>query len=431
MGMNDLTPAMRQYLEVKERYPDCIIFFRMGDFYEMFFEDAVTASRVLEITLTSRNKNREDAIPLCGFPHHASSSYIAKLIEKGFKVAVCEQIEDPKAAKGVVKREVTRVVTPGLVLDTENLDAKENNYLAALAVRGGRFALAFVDISTGEFRVAEAEEREFFRAETAGLPIREILVAEDLRDDDLIRSVAGDGEHCRINRLPSDRFDPVAAIALLRDHFPEEKLSGIALESHPAAAAAAGAVLAYMTETQKDRLDHINELTRYESGAHLLLDEVAKRNLELFSTIAEGKKSGSLFHVLDETVTSLGARRLRWWLNHPLCDPLRIRERLAAVSEIREAHLLRESLRAILKSVYDLERLGSRIAVGLANGRDLVALRTSLQVLPLLRDAIIKCEAPLLHAIRDGIDPMPELRGEIERAIVDEPPLTIREGGTN
>lgn len=429
MGVNNLTPAMRQYLEVKERYPDCIIFFRMGDFYEMFFEDAVTASRVLEITLTSRNKNREDAIPLCGFPYHAASSYIAKLIEKGFKVAVCEQVEDPKLAKGVVKREVTRVVTPGLVLDTENLDAKENNYLAALTVRGGRFALAFVDISTGEFRVAEAEEREFFRAETAGLPIREILVAEDLRDDDLIRSVVGEGEHCRINRLPADRFDPAAAVALLRDHFPEEKLSGIALESHPAAAAAAGAVLAYMTETQKDRLDHINELTWYESGAHLLLDEVAKRNLELFSTITEGKKSGSLFHVLDETVTSLGGRRLRWWLNHPLFDPIRIRERLAAVSEIREGNLLRESLRGILKDVYDLERLGSRIAVGLANGRDLAALRTSLLVLPRLRDAIAGGEAPLLRAIRDGIDEMPDLRVLIEGAIVDEPPLTIREGG--
>jgi DNA mismatch repair protein MutS len=429
MGVNNLTPAMRQYLEVKERYPDCIIFFRMGDFYEMFFEDAVTASRVLEITLTSRNKNREDAIPLCGFPYHAASSYIAKLIEKGFKVAVCEQVEDPKLAKGVVKREVTRVVTPGLVLDTENLDAKENNYLAALTVRGGRFALAFVDISTGEFRVAEAEEREFFRAETAGLPIREILVAEDLRDDDLIRSVVGEGEHCRINRLPPDRFDPLAAVALLRDHFPEEKLSGIALESHPAAAAAAGAVLAYMMETQKDRLDHINELTWYESGAHLLLDEVAKRNLELFSTITEGKKSGSLFHVLDETVTSLGGRRLRWWLNHPLFDPIRIRERLAAVSEIREGNLLRESLRGILKDVYDLERLGSRIAVGLANGRDLAALRTSLLVLPRLRDAIAGGEAPLLRAIRDGIDEMPDLRVLIEGAIVDEPPLTIREGG--
>jgi DNA mismatch repair protein MutS len=429
MGVGDLTPAMRQYVEVKERYPDCIIFFRMGDFYEMFFEDAVIASRVLEITLTSRNKNREDAIPLCGFPYHAASSYIAKLIEKGFKVAVCEQMEDPKLAKGVVKREVIRVVTPGLVLDTENLDAKENNYLAALAVRGGRFALAFVDISTGEFRVAEAGDREFFCAETAGLPIREILVPEDLRDDDLIRSVAGEGENCLINRLPPYRFDPAAALALLRDHFTEETLSGMDLESHPATAAVAGAVLAYMSETQKDRLGHINEIALHGSGNHLLLDEVAKRNLELFSTIAEGKKNGSLFHVLDETVTSLGGRRLRWWLNHPLCDPFRIRERLAAVSEIREGHLLRESLRGVLKSVYDLERLGSRIAVGLANGRDLIALRTTLQILPTLRNAIAGCEAAFLRTIRDGIEEMPDLRGLIEGAIVDDPPLTIREGG--
>ncbi len=429
MGVGDLTPAMRQYMEVKERYPDCILFFRMGDFYEMFFEDAVTASRVLEITLTSRNKNREDAIPLCGFPYHAASSYIAKLIEKGFKVAICEQMEDPKLAKGVVKREVTRIVTPGLVLDASNLDAKENNYLAALTVLGGCFALAFVDISTGEFRVAEAEEREFFLAETAGLPIREILVAEDFHDDDLLRTVAGERDTCLINRLPPDRFEPAAATDLLRDHFSAEALTGMDLESHPATAAAAAAILVYMAETQKDRLVHINRMIRHGSGNHLLLDEVAKRNLELFSTIADGKKSGSLFQVLDETVTSLGGRRLRWWLNHPLRDPDRIRERLAAVSEIREGHLLRESLREILKSVHDLERLGSRIAVGLANGRDLAALRGSLRVLPRLRESISGCEAPCLRTIYDGIDEMPDLRRLLEEAIVDDPPLALREGG--
>jgi DNA mismatch repair protein MutS len=429
MGVNNLSPAMQQYVEVKERYPDCIILFRMGDFYEMFFEDAVTASRVLELTLTSRNKNREDSIPLCGFPYHAASGYIAKLIENGFKVAVCEQTEDPKLAKGLVKREVVRVITPGLVLDTENLEAKENNYLGALTVLNGIMALAFVDISTGEFRVSDTGDREYFLVQAAGLPIHELLVAEDFRDEELIRCVTGEGKGCLINRLPANRFDPAGAVKLLHDHFSEEKLSGMVLESHPATAATAGAVLAYMMETQKESLGHINELTWYDNGAHLLLDEVAKRNLELFATIAEGKKSGSLFHVLDETVTSLGGRRLRWWLNHPLRDPIRIRERLAAVSEIREAHLLRESLRDTLKSVYDLERLGSRITVGLANGRDLVALRTSLQVLPVLRDAIRECEAPLLRAIRHGIDEMPDLRELIEGAIVDDPPLTIREGG--
>jgi DNA mismatch repair protein MutS len=429
MGVNDLSPAMRQYWEVKERYPDCILFFRMGDFYEMFFDDAVTAARVLQITLTSRNKNKEDAIPLCGVPYHAASAYIAKLTEKGFKVAVCEQMEDPKLAKGVVKREVVRVVTPGLVFDTENLSAKENNYLAALVVRESRFALAFVDISTGEFRFTETDDREFFLVQTSGLAIRELLIEEDLRDDGLIRIIAGEGERCRINRLLPERFDPVVAQALLRVHFPEDKLSGMDLESHPATTAAAGAVLAYMAETQMGRLDHINEIIGYENGAHLILDEVAKRTLELFATITEGKKSGSLFDVIDETVTSLGGRRLRWWLNHPLRDPLRIRERLAAVSEIREGHLLRESLRGILKSIYDLERLGSRIAVGLANGRDLTALRTSIQALPGLRNAISENETHLLRAIHDGIDEMPDLRELIESAIVDDPPLTIREGG--
>jgi DNA mismatch repair protein MutS len=429
MGVNDLTPAMRQYAEMKERYPDCILFFRMGDFYEMFFEDAVTASRVLEITLTSRNKSSQDAIPLCGFPYHASSPYIAKLIEKGFKVAICEQVEDPRSAKGVVKRDVVRVVTPGLVLDTENLPAKENNFLAALAVREGRFGLAFVDISTGEFRVTEADDRELFRAETAGLEIRELIIAEDFRDGELVRGLAGDEERCLINRFPSEKFAAEEALIQLRNHFPEARLAEMAMDRHPAMAIAAGAVLGYMAETQKGRLGHINDLTWYESGAHLILDEVAKRNLELFATIVEGKKAGSLFHVLDQTVTSMGGRRLRWWLNCPLRDPGRIRERLAAVSEIREQHLLRESLRDALRSVHDLERLGSRIATGLANGRDLAALRTSLATLPAIRSFIRETQTPLLKAIYGGIDELPDLREMIERSIVDDPPLTLHEGG--
>lgn len=429
MGVNDLTPAMRQYAEMKERYPDCILFFRMGDFYEMFFEDALTASKILEITLTSRNKNSKDAIPLCGFPYHAVSSYISKLIEKGHKVAICEQVEDPKFAKGVVRREVVRVVTPGLVLETENLRAKENNYLAALVIRGGCFGLACADISTGEFFVTEARDREFFLAEIAGMEIRELLVADDFGDEMLIRAIAGEGERCRIGRLPPEKFDPEAAGILFRDHFPLERIEELAMQSRPAAAGAAGAILAYMAETQKDALLHINDLTWYESGANLILDEIAKRNLELFATIAEGKKKGSLFHVLDQTVTSMGGRRLRRWLHYPLRDPVRIRERLAAVSEVRESHLLREFLRGMLKTVYDLERLGSRIAVGLANGRDLTSLGASLTVLPEIRSSLRECESPLMMAIHAGIDPLTDVRELIEKAIVAVPPLTIREGG--
>ena len=427
--MSDLTPAMRQYAEMKERYPDCILFFRMGDFYEMFFEDAVTASKILEITLTSRNKNSADAIPLCGFPYHAASPYTAKLIEKGYKVAICEQVEDPKLAKGVVRREVVRVVTPGLVLDTENLRAKENNFLAALAVIDGRFGLACADISTGEFLVTETKDREFFLAEIAGMEIRELLIAEDFDDTALIRAIAGEGERCRIGRLTPEKFAPEAAAILLRNHFPLERIEALAMGSHPAASGAAAAILAYMAETQKDVLLHINDLTWYESGAYLILDDIAKRNLELFATIAEGKKKGSLFHVLDQTVTSMGGRRLRRWLNYPLRDPALIRERLEAVSEIRDRHLLREFLRVMLKSVYDLERLGSRIAVGMANGRDLATLGASLQVLPEIRDALRESVAPLITAIRTGIDTLTDVREAIEGAIVAVPPLTIREGG--
>ncbi|MBU2054335.1 MAG: DNA mismatch repair protein MutS, partial [Proteobacteria bacterium] len=332
-------------------------------------------------------------------------------------------------AKGVVRREVVSVVTPGLVLDAENLQAKENNFLAALVVRDGRFGLAFVDISTGEFRVDETGDREVFRAETAGLEIRELIIPEDLRDDELVRGLAGDEERCLINRFPRERFELDAALGLLRDHFPEKRLDEMAVERHPAMALAAGAVLGYMAETQKGRLGHINDLIWHESGARLILDEVAKRNLELFATIVEGKKSGSLFHVLDQTVTSMGGRRLRWWLNCPLREPGRIRERLAAVAEIREGHLLRESLRGRLRLVYDLERLGSRIAVGLAGARDLAALGTSLGVLPEIRALLGESEAPLLKAIREGIDELPDVKDLIERSIVEDPPPTIREGG--
>ena len=402
MGVTDLTPAMRQYAEVKERYPDCILFFRMGDFYEMFFEDALTASKILEIALTTRNKNSKDAIPLCGFPYHASSTYLAKLIEKGFKVAICEQIEDPKLAKGVVKRDVVRVVTPGLVLETENLQAKENNFLAALLVRSGRFGIACVDISTGEFFVTEADDREFFLAETAGIEIRELLVEEDFSDEHLIRAIAGDGERCRIGRFASGKFALESARVLLREHIPQESLAELDMNNHTAATGAAGAVLAYMAETQKDALLHINNLTWYASGAHLIVDEIAKRNLELFATIAEGKKLGSLFHVLDQTVTSMGGRRLRRWLNYPLRDPILIRERLSAVSEIREKHLLWESLRVRLRSIYDLERLGSRIAVGLANGRDLASLGGSLLVLPEILALIGESETTLMQRSMPG-----------------------------
>ncbi|HOX94311.1 MAG TPA: DNA mismatch repair protein MutS, partial [Syntrophales bacterium] len=339
--MTSLTPAMRQYLEIKEKHKDCILFFRMGDFYEMFFEDAVVASKVLEITLTSRNKGKEDSVPLCGVPYHAASSYIAKLIEKGFKVAICEQVEDPREAKGIVRREVVRVITPGLVVDAENLEAKENNFLAEIALRDSLFGLAFIDISTGDFWVMEAEDRDFFLDEVAGHGFREIVLEESLRGGSFQKALCRDLGSCVVNYFPPEYFDPAASEAILRSYFPAETLLRIDAGRHPAMASAAGAVLRYVRETQKEDVGHITDIRWYQQGNALILDENARMNLELFATIQGGRREGTLFHVLDETVTAMGGRRLRWWLNYPLVVPGRIRERLAAVSEVKDEHLAR------------------------------------------------------------------------------------------
>ncbi|HEX7504580.1 MAG TPA: DNA mismatch repair protein MutS [Syntrophales bacterium] len=427
--MSHLTPAMRQYLEIKARYPDCILFFRMGDFYEMFFEDAVLASKLLEITLTSRDKGREGGVPLCGFPWHASSSYIAKLIEKGYKVAICEQMEDPRLAKGIVKREVVRVITPGLVVDPDNLQAKQNNFLAGVAVRGERFGLAFLDISTGEFRVTEIVDRNFFIDEVIRHGFREILLEENPRDALLETILTRELGNCVVNRFPRDWFDPAAALGILGEHFPAETIASLEPGLHPAMIAAAGAVLRYVRETQKEHLGHINDIARYRSESFLVLDDTAKRNLELFATTQGGTREGTLFHVIDETLTAMGGRKLRWWLSYPLLDVSKIRERLSAVGEVREGHLLRQDLRKALSGLYDMERLGARISIGVANGRDLVALRSSLRALPGLKQILTSLETPMIAAVREGIDEMPEILDLLERSVVDDPPLTVREGG--
>lgn len=427
----NLTPAMKQYVEIKEQHKDCILLFRMGDFYEMFFEDAVTAAKVLDIALTSRNKGKEDSVPLCGFPYHAASTYIAKLIERGFKVAICEQMEDPKDAKGIVRREVVRIVTPGLIVDADNLEASENNFLAALSIGGmdGAFGLAFLDISTGEFRVAESHDGEFFLADISGLDFREVIVPEDCREDRFLRPFLQGANRCCVNYFSAVYFDHDEALSRLQEYFTGDQLKQLKMERHPAMVAAAGAVLRYVEETQKNTPRHINDIQWYETDSYLILDENAKRNLEIFTTIADRGKQGTLFHVLNETVTSMGARRLRWWLNYPLVLPERIRERLSAVSEIREQHLLRENLRRSLARVYDLERLGGRISLGVANGRDLIALKTSLQMLPEIRSLLRERESFLITSICAGIDEMSEILELIEKSIVDDAPLTLREGG--
>jgi DNA mismatch repair protein MutS len=425
----NVTPAMRQYLEIKEQHQDCILFFRMGDFYEMFFEDAVTASKILEITLTSRNKGKDDSIPLCGIPYHASSSYIAKLVEKGFKVAICEQTEDPKEAKGIVKREVVRIITPGLYVEADNRNIKENAFLAALAQRDDALGLAFLDVSTGEFRVTESRDREYFIAEICGLDFREIIIDADFGEKAVVKALSQQAPKLIINYLSSEYFNHDQAVVLLQEYFPEGLLEQQGIFRHQGAVAAAGAILRYVVDTQKDHLRHINTIEWYETDSYLVLDNVAKRNLELFSTITDNRIEGSLFHVLDEAVTSMGSRKLRWWLSYPLIEVEKIRERLVAVSEIKEHHIRRENIRKSLARVYDLERLASRVSMGVVNGRDLIALKLSLLALPDIRALLAGLESSLIKSVWSGIDEMPDILNLIERSIVEDPPMTIREGG--
>jgi DNA mismatch repair protein MutS len=425
----DLTPAMKQYVKIKEKYPDCILLYRMGDFYEMFFEDAVTASPVLEITLTSRNKGKEDSVPLCGFPYHAASAYITKLVEKGFKVAICEQVEDPKKAKGIVKREVIRVITPGLVVDEENLAAGENNYLACLSVCKDTICLAFLDISTGEFQISEFTDREFFFIAIAGLDFKELILSDTFPDKILLKMLETQMPEIRINYLDEEYFQSRQAEDILNQNFSAEVIEGSKIKEHPAAMIASGAVLNYVHQTQKINPQHISEIKWYSTENFLLLDEAARRNLEIFATIQNNSKAGSLFSLFHETQTPMGTRRLRWWMSYPLVDGEKIKARLAAVAEIKDDFALRSNLRKALSRIYDLERLAGRVSLRVATPRDLVALKVSLSAIPVLKSMLQDCTSPAIVAIRSRFMEMSAVSELISRAIIDDPPQKTQDGG--
>jgi DNA mismatch repair protein MutS len=425
----DLTPAMKQYVKIKESYPDCILFYRMGDFYEMFFEDAVTAAPVLEITLTSRNKGKEDSVPLCGFPYHAASAYITKLVEKGFKVAICEQVEDPKKAKGIVKREVIRVITPGLVVDEENLAAGENNYLACLAVHKNTLGLSFLDISTGEFQISEFADRDFFFVAVAGLDFKELILPREFPDKVLLKNLEIQMPELRINYPDEDCFQIASADAALNQTFSADVLMASRIKEYPAALIASGAILSYVYQTQKINPQHIKEITWYSTENHLLLDETARRNLEIFQTIQDGARAGSLFSLFHETLTPMGTRRLRWWMNYPLAQVEAIQSRLAAVAELKDGHLLRADLRKIMSRIYDLERLAGRVSLRVANPRDLVALKISLTAIPELKAMLADCTSPAIVSIRSRFTELSAVVDLISRAVIDDPPQKIQDGG--
>ncbi len=423
--MGQLTPMLRQYLGIKGQYPDAILLFRMGDFYEMFFEDARTASRILGITLTARGTYNGEKVPMCGVPHHAAKSYVARLIESGWKVAVCDQVEDPKASKGIVKREVVRVVTPGSVVDEADVDSKDTLYLAAVAAdRNGAFGLAHAELSTGEFRVTQLEEWNDLLDELGRIDPAEVLVPEqtELPNE---KSLA----HLRLEKLSRETFEPSQAEFLLREQLGVHSLAGFGCENMPAGVVAAGAIVAYLLDTQKGNPEHMKELVSYRLGDYMFLDEATCTHLELLKTMRRHSVKGSLISILDRAVTPMGGRLLRKWLSYPLVDLEKIQQRLAAVATLKADPILREELREELAGIYDLERLNGRVALARANARDLLALKSSLLILPGIKRGLVDSPSILLTEFGKRLDPLEDVAEIIEETIHDDPPVSLKEGG--
>ncbi|HEU4695142.1 MAG TPA: DNA mismatch repair protein MutS [Vicinamibacterales bacterium] len=430
-----VTPAMRQYLDAKRQYRDAIVFFRMGDFYEMFYEDALVAARALELTLTSRSKDAGgNGIPMCGVPFHAADGYVARLVKKGFRVAICEQVEDPKKAKGLVRREVVRVVSPGTLTDTSYLEAREPAFLMAIAAPGGRepvFGAALIDLSTGEFSAAEYHGPAGFEAladEVAVLRPREIVVSGDQQPSIVEKLVALTRVEPAVTSTDGWSFEPEAARRALLDQLKTHGLEGFGLEGRTVAIQAAGALVTYLRDTQKADLAHVRAIAYRTSGDSLVIDPITLKHLEVV-TGSDGGAQGSLLHEIDRTITSMGGRTLRGWLLRPLCALERIRDRLDAVEEMAFRSTERGKFRDSLKNVHDLERLIGRIALGTAGPRELVSLRQSLDAVPRIRLLLDQCQAPLITSLLAELDDLADVRSLIERTLIDEPPAIVREGG--
>ena len=425
-----ITPAMQQYLDIKQDHQEAILFYRMGDFYEMFFDDAVKAAKVLDIALTTRNKNSEEKIPMCGVPYHAASVYVNKLISNGFKVAICEQT-DEQDAKGLVRREVVRIVTPGLLADEKLLEDKLNNYLVAVYPTGEKTGVASLDISTGEFRVMESDDAGLILDELDRLNPSEVLIANNSEKKDLYSFLASMHSGKTFTGLDDAQFEYDSARECLLDHFKTISLDGFGCEHLVAGIQAAGAILQYVQETQKTGLGHIQKIIPYFPGEYVMLDETTRRNLELTKRIhamGADARRGTLLDILDLTMTSMGARLLRRWIDYPLRNVSGIEARLDAVGVLKEDRQIRNEIRTILDGIYDLERLNSRIVLGMATPRDLLAFRNSLVALPGII-SLIPSISELLAEIGADLDPLTDVRTVIEKAIRDDAPLGMREGG--
>lgn len=428
-----LSPMMTQYLEIKENYQDCILFFRLGDFYEMFFEDAKLASKELELTLTGKNCGLDERAPMCGVPFHSAEGYIAKLVEKGYKVAICEQTEDPAASKGIVKREVIQIITPGTLTAQSMLAEKENNYLAAIYIdeKAGGMSISYCDISTGELNVTEYKGDGLYEAlinELVKIKAREIILNQNFADSYDVSDIKIITE-AYINTVSNEFFSEKSCLEAVKAQFNCISTVAIGLESDSLAILSLGALLNYLLETQKHSLKQITKFNIYEMGKHMALDKATLRNLELTETLYDKKVSGSLLGVLDKTHTAMGSRKMKQWLREPLNNSEEINFRLDGVEELFNNIIVRNNIKESLKGIYDFERLAGRIASGNANGKDLIALRNSIGHIPEIKECLSYNSSEILRRINDEINPLREVYEIIDKAIVEEPPFTIKEGG--
>ena len=429
MNTGTMTPMMKVYCETKEKYKDCILFYRLGDFYEMFFEDALIASKELEITLTGKDCGLKERAPMCGVPFHAVDGYLNKLVSKGYKVAICEQLEDPKQAKGLVKRDVIRVVTPGTNLDAQALDESRNNYLMCIVCMEDRYGLSVADISTGEYLVTELDGEKKLLDEINKFSPSEIICNHSFYVSGVDIEDMKERLHISVFSLDSWYFDDALCARNLMEHFHVSSLSGLGLDAFSCGIIAAGALLQYLIETQKTSIANLTALTPYSISKYMVLDSSTRRNLELCETLREKNKRGSLLWVLDKTKTAMGARMLRRYLEQPLIEKEEIMQRLDAVEELKDNAITREELREYLNPIYDLERLISRISYQTANPRDLVAFKTSLSMLPHIKYIMKSLQSPLLVQLQEEMDELEDLFALVDTAIVDEPPISIRDGG--
>ena len=429
--MAEFSPMMQHYLDTKEQYKDCILFYRLGDFYEMFFEDAITASRELELTLTGKDCGQEERAPMCGIPFHAANVYIAKLIEKGYKVAICEQMEDPKKAKGIVKREVIRVVTPGTVLEDNLLEEKKNNYIMSIYKEGIFFGIAVCDISTGDFFASEIKETNNFTKlldEIARYYPAEIVVNEMMYNTSEEIAKIRDRIECYVSNIEEDKFK--FNLSYLNDRYKitDEKGEKIDLTEKHFAMAATQGLLEYIKETQKIEMEHLNVIKIYNITKYMALDISARRNLELLERMRDKGKRGTLLWVLDKTSTSMGGRLLRRWISDPLIDVNEINARLDAVKELKSNMMLRGDVIDSLKKIFDIERIAGKISYGSVNARDMLSLKSSVARLPELKQVLSNANATMLKGIYENLDELKDIHDLIEKAIIEEPGITITEG---